>query len=348
MSSKIWLPIGLMIGFGAGIPIYGTAAQEHPEAQPAKALVELSASASAAKLSQGTAIHSIHIFPTAGFHAKLLTATTATPTPLVYHSNGPVMTKEVIYNIYWVPAKLQNGAATTLPAAYQIVQNNLMAGYPGHGVGNVTTQYYQNLSGVTTYIGNSFGGTYVDASAYPASGCNDSATPGNCLTDAQIQAEVKKVVAIKHWPIGLNTIFFLYTSQGEGSCFDSTSASCAYTQYCAYHGAISGTTPIIYANMPYGDPANCQNPGVPSPNNNPDADTAATAASHELTEAITDPELNAWYTAQGEEIGDLCAYQYGANTWLSGKANQMWNGSYFELQQEYDNHTNTCLLVGPQ
>ena len=122
MPSKFWLRIGLMIGFGAGIPICGAVAQDHPEAQPAKALVELSASASAAKLTQGTAGHSIHIFPTAGYHTKLLTANISTPTPLVYHGNGPVMTNEVIYNIYWVPQKLQNGAATTLPEAYQTVK----------------------------------------------------------------------------------------------------------------------------------------------------------------------------------------------------------------------------------
>ena len=72
------------------------------------------------------------------------------------------------------------------------------------------------------------------------------------------------------------------------------STSCAYTQYCAYHGVIQ------HANLPYGESAYCQNAGVPSPNGNADADTAATAASHELTEAITDPMLNAWFDLQGE------------------------------------------------
>ena len=32
------------------------------------------------------------------------------------------------------------------------------------------------------------------------------------------------------------------------------------------------------------------------------ADAAATSASREFAEAITDPELNAWFTAQGNEI----------------------------------------------
>jgi len=51
-------------------------------------------------------------------------------------------------------------------------------------------------------------------------------------------------------------------------------------------------------------------------------------ATHELTEAITDPLLNAWYDAALNEIGDLCAYQYGTNTWDSARANQMWNGHF--------------------
>ena len=89
-----------------------------------------------------------------------------------------------------------------------------------------------------------------------------------------------------------------------------------------------------------------------SPNNDRAADAAASVASHELTEAITDPLLNAWWGAGGE-IGDLClnwyspALTFGNNTWDGGKANQMWDGSFFELQTEYDNHTSSCVQVGP-
>jgi len=38
-----------------------------------------------------------------------------------------------------------------------------------------------------------------------------------CLTDAQIQTEMNNV-------------------QNVGSCFDSSNGTCAFTQYCAYHG----------------------------------------------------------------------------------------------------------------
>jgi hypothetical protein len=292
----------------------------------------------------------VHILPTPNaFNLLRQFAPPLQSGPLLYHSGGSVMPSVTIYVIYWAPPHLQNGGATSLPAAYQAIETRLMKDYPAHGIDNNNTQYYQTIGSTTTYIGNvgAFGGAYVDTSPYPASGCTDHATPGNCITDAQIQAQIRRVMALNHWTGGLNHIFFLFTSSGEGSCFNSTSTSCAYTQYCAYHGYISEATPVIYANMPYGNPTFCQTPGTPSPNGNVQADTAATAASHELTEAITDPLLNAWFTASGEEIGDLCAYNYGANTWDTGKANQSWNGHFYELQQEYDNHKGSCVQVGP-
>ncbi len=292
----------------------------------------------------------IHIFPTVN-RKGAATPQQADPGPLVYHV-GPVMQAGVTpYVIYWVPPKLQNGSATSMSAHYQSVQKNMLSDYPGHGIDNNNTQYTQIVNKVKTYIQNkgSAAITYLDTNPYPASGCKDTATPGGCITDAQLQTEIKRVLALKAWTGGLNKMFFVFTSSGEGSCFDSTNAQCSYTYYCAYHSYyLAGTTPVIYANEPYGDTSNCQNPGQPSPNGDPIADAAATSASHELTEAITDPELNAWYTAQGNEIGDLCAYDYGLfYNWDGGNANQMWNGHFYMLQTEFDNNSLSCVQVGP-
>jgi hypothetical protein len=72
--------------------------------------------------------------------------------------------------------------------------------------------------------------------------------------------------------------------------------------------------------------------------------------SHEIMEAATDPLGNAWFDSSGNEIGDLCGFNFGPNTWGSGAGagNQMWNGLIFELQQQYDNHAAGCVQVGPQ
>jgi hypothetical protein len=219
---------------------------------------------------------------------------------------------------------------------------------PGHGVMNIATQYYQISGSTTTYIDNNggLGGFVVDNGAYPASGCMDSATPNNCITDAQIQAKITSVMNAQGWTGGLNKVFVLYTSSGEGSCIDSTNASCAYVKYCGYHGVFTlNGQPVIYANIPYGNPTVCA--GTQTFPNDPPGDVAANITSHEIMESTTDPLLNAWFDSSGNEIGDICAYNYGTNTWDGGLANQMWNGWFFDLQQEYSNHTGTCLQVGP-
>ena len=288
--------------------------------------------------------HAIHIFPT-------VNAALPDDTGPLQYNGGPVMQATVTtYAIFWVPAKLQTGGTTTLTAHYETVQTNMLRDYAGHGIDNNNTQYYQTTAtGAKQYIQNKggFGGSYVDTDPYPASGCHDSETPGNCITDAQLETELQKVMTLEGWTGGLNKIFEVFTSTGEGSCFDSSSSSCAYTDYCAYHSYISASSPIIYSNEPYGNPSFCQVAGTPSPNGDPAADTAVTAATHELTEAITDPELDAWFTLGGSEIGDLCAYNYGANTWDSAKANQMWNGHFYEIQTMYSNHVLGCVRVGP-
>ena len=296
-----------------------------------------------ARDSQG---HGAHMFPSVNVAAAALPPAT----PLIYHGGPVIQASLTTYAIFWVPATLQTGGATSMSAHYQTVQTNLLRDYPAHGIDNNNTQYYQTTAtGARQFIQNKggLGGVYVDTNPYPSSACADAATPGSCITDTQLQTELVSVMGLKGWTGGLNKMFLVFTSSGEGSCFDSSSSQCSYTYYCAYHSYIAGSAPIVYGNEPFGDPSNCQTGGTPSPNADPAADTAATAASHEITEAVTDPELNAWYTAGGSEIGDLCAYNYGANTFDGVLANQWWNGHFYELQTEYSNHVLGCVRVGP-
>ena len=297
--------------------------------------------------------HSVHIMPTPR-------AASALPkpglTPALSYHGGPIMPTIEIYDIFWVGA-LQGGGTATLTAHYESVEEQFASDYAGHSVDNNNTQYNQTsptkyVSGLSTLAtGESFGGSYVDTDAFPASSCTDSVTPNNCITDAQLQAEIVKVLGVKGWTGGLNKIFLVYTGQGEGSCFDSSSASCAYTNtgYCAYHGSFtSGTQTVVYGNMPYANPSYCTVAGQTFPTGDTAADAAANVSSHEVSEAITDPELDAWWDgANGEEIGDLCAWTFGTNGYDTGKANQQWNGNFYELQLEYDNHKAACEQDGP-
>ena len=62
-------------------------------------------------------------------------------------------------------------------------------------------------------------------------------------------------------------------------------------------------------------------------------DSVVNITSHEIYEAMTDSiqSGNAWYDASGYEIGDKCAWSYGATT-LAGYA----------VQTEYSNSKVTC------
>ncbi len=360
MQSRIKSVGGLLAALilGAFCQMPGQATAAEVDAAPAMSIASVPAVAGVHSLTMtrpdGTVAHA---FPTVSRYAKMLAASPRDTGPLVYHSGGVIMPYVHIYTIYWAPPKLQNGTATSIPASYMNILNTLAREYPEHGIDNNSTQYYQiaGSPAVKTYITTfgTYAGTYTDTSAYPASHCDDQVTGTNCIDDADIQAEVKKVLNLKGWVGGLGNIYVVFTAPNEGSCFaaNDTPGNCAFTGYCAYHSHISGTTPVVYANEPYSILADCQNPGQPSPNNNAVADTQTSTTSHEITEAITDPEGNAWFTAGGSEIGDLCAYNYGTNSWDSNKANEMWGGYFFELQMEFDNHQfspqGTCEQVGP-
>ena len=297
--------------------------------------------------------HSVHVKPTAEVERRIHSILTPAA-QLVTYGGGSIMQTAQIYNIFWAPPKLQNGTAAVMTAHYEAVTNSMSADYVGHTISSNNTQYYQkvstivtDISGLTTLPGGSagsFGGSYVDVNPFPASQCTDTATPGNCVTDAQMQTEIKRVMKLKGWTGGLNKIYMMYTAKGEGSCFAGT--GCAYTDYCGYHGNIGlNSSAIIYVNMPYGDPG-CSN--GKSPNNDPDADSAADTATHEISESITDPvNGTGWTDASGNEIGDKCNTSYGAFNYDGGKANQYWNGHYWDTQEEWDNHTGACAQVGP-
>jgi hypothetical protein len=294
----------------------------------------------------------IHLTPEMTSQIRAQQGPVLAPGVLSYHG-GPIMTGVNLYAIFWVPAKLQNGNPTSLTAKYESVAKQLLADYPYHGIANNSTQYYSTKSGVKTYfVGiGALVASVVDTNPYPASGCSDTVTPGNCITDAQLHAEITKQMTAHGWTPGLNKMFIVFTSTGEGSCMDNTSSSCAYTQYCAYHGYFGSTTsPTIYANMPYANPTYCYDPaaGQHDPSGDIPSDANVNVTSHEITEATTDPELNAWWdSANGQEIGDLCAWKFSTADWDGGLANQSWNGHFYDLQLEYDNHTSTCVKVGP-
>ncbi len=58
---------------------------------------------------------------------------------------------------------------------------------------------------------------------------------------------------------------------------------------------------------------------------------------HELSETVTDPDINAWYTQNGAENGDLCNYVYAT------ASNPIQTGSKTVKGVKYTYHKNFTL-----
>jgi len=261
-------------------------------------------------------------------------------TPLTYHG-GPVMRVNTTEAIYWVPA------GTSMITGYQstITQYFADAAHDSGGVANVystETQYYDGTGSIA--YSQTFGGAIVDTNPFPANGCPVYSGVTSCLTDAQIGAEVQNVVTANHLPVDGTHAYFLFTPKGVGSCFSATSTTCAFTYYCAYH---SNSGSLLYANMPYADtsPNACGTGQRPNGN---EADDTLNVTSHEHREMINDPYGNAWFDRRGYEGSDKCAWNFGSalGSTTTGAYNQVINGHFYFLQQEWSNVRLGCVQRG--
>ncbi len=253
---------------------------------------------------------------------------------LVYHG-GPVMTTNRTYAIYWIPG------GYTVPSGYTSTIDQFF-GDVAHDSGLTSNVY----AVATQYSGikysSAFAGSIVDTNAFPASGCPIyEGDITECLTDAQIISEVDRVINQHSWTRNGTNMFFMFTPAAVGSCFDGSGSTCAYTQYCAYHGFTPSGA--IYANQPYAAHSGCDEGQYPNGSSNK-ADPTINVVSHEHNEAITDYQLNAWYDAAGYENGDKCAWDFGQ---LSGSAGSQYDqtidGHHYFLQREYSNNGSACL-----
>jgi hypothetical protein len=231
-----------------------------------------------------------------------------------YHG-GPVMTGTV--NIYYI----------------------WYGNWQGNTATSILTDFISNLGGSPYEMINS---TYFDGSNNHVSGnlnyagsTTDSYSQGTSLSDAQIQTVVSSAITSGRLIKDLNGIYFVLTSA------DVTAQSGFCNQYCGWHthGSISGSD-IKYAFV--GNPDRCPSScaaQTTSPNGNAGADGMASIIAHESEEAISDPDLNAWYDKRGNENADKCAWTFGTTyTATNGSlANIKLGGSDYLIQQNWVN-----------
>jgi hypothetical protein len=276
-------------------------------------------------------------------------AATLNTSKLLYHG-GPVMTSNTNYAFYWAPS-----GSPAYPSDYQSGVNRYLEDLAHDSGGNQNVDsvaiQYANGSGEAALYDSHFAGAIVDTDPYPANGCKRAPI---CLTDAQIQSELKKYLANNGLPRDLAHEYFLLTPPGVEDCFEASGLECSAGTsagaYCAYHGSIATTAgPIVYANDPYVTGIEGCDTGE-HPNNSTSDGVLLGGLSHEHNESITDPELDAWYASNGEENGDKCrtfqeASEYGTplgNAPDGSRYNQLINGHEYWYQQEWSNEGITC------
>jgi hypothetical protein len=75
----------------------------------------------------------------------------------------------------------------------------------------------------------------------------------------------------------------------------------------------------------------------------------ANVTAHELVEAVSDPELNAWFDSRGNENADKCNFVFGATTTESNNSlsNVSIGSSRFLIQQNWSPVNNGCFSALP-
>ena len=281
---------------------------------------------------------------------------------MMTRENSPLL----VTPIFWDPA------GHPMSFAYKAIITSYLADVAqasgrDTNVFSVLNEYYGNNGRIHYNIGLTF--PVNDTNPLPANGCTlesadtskiyaDGSGYNACLDDDQLQAEVNSVTAQHGLAHNLSHIYVLYLPKQVESCFipgetTSTSGGQACTinhqptaAYCAYHSEDPANA--VYANLAYpiyNSPvgftcgSDARFPVVESPNGNPDADTEVSPTSHEINEAITDPDTETgWYDSSGFENGDECAYIYGATNGQPGRLyNQTISGQHFLTQQEFSN-----------
>ncbi len=233
-----------------------------------------------------------------------------------YHGGPVILGTTNVYYIWY-----GNWAGNTANSILTTLAQNI-GGSPWF---NINTSYY-NASNV-----------HVTNSVHYLGSVNDNYSHGTALSDSAIQSVVSGAIGTGtgKLPKDTNAVYFVLTSADV----NATSGFC--TQYCGWHthGTIQGSD-LKYAFI--GNPDRCPSAcaaQTTSPNGNAGADGMASIISHELSEAVTDPDLNAWYDRSGQENADKCAWTFGTMTTApnGSKYNLALGGANYLIQRNWVN-----------
>ena len=166
----------------------------------------------------------------------------------------------------------------------------------------------------------------------------DTGSQGTRLKNSNITKAISAQLTAGHLPTDPNGVYIFATSSNvkeSGFC----------TQFCGFHThqTINGAD-IKWAFIGNTDqcPSGCeiQATGPNSPSTGVGgADGMSNVMTHETEEAITDPDLNAWFDSAGNEDADKCNFKFGPTQTAANGArfNQTFGGHNWMIQMEWEN-----------
>jgi hypothetical protein len=244
-----------------------------------------------------------------------------------YH-NGPVMLGTV--NIYYIWYGDWNGNSA-VDLLTEEAEN--IGGTPWF---NINTTYYSGAGRKLKHVSNSV--------AYKGS-TTDDYSHGKSLSDDDVFEIVTDAITSGRLPKDANGVYFVLTAADV----DETSGFCS--SYCGWHyyGSFAKAA-IKYAFIGNSDrcPNDCTRLRFHSPNDNIGGDGMASVIAHELSEAVTDPLLTAWYDKDGEENADKCAFTFGDlySTPNGSGANVRFGSRDYLIQRNWVNAGGGSCAVG--
>jgi len=226
---------------------------------------------------------------------QLMKEQSAARTPTILYHGGPVMSASTtIYIVYY-------GSFTS---EQHDILDTFLESLGGSPAFNVNTEYYDS--------GNNFVQNVLNYN--PATNSyNDAYSKGTTLRGQFVTQILHNAVAAGHLPSDVNGIYVLTISPD---------VTIPKNSWCAYHSHTSSIIAgedikyALAADPPPSILASCSGNiatygDTTSPNGDIGMDEVVDSLIHEFSETVTDPDITAWYTRSGEEVGDLCNFIYG-------------------------------------
>jgi hypothetical protein len=257
----------------------------------------------------------------------LATGGTTATTPISYHG-GPLINTPAIYIIFYGNWNQTNGSDNAAGKQIIIDWANTVGSSAHLALNQTFSVTGQSISGAAT-----FGGATTLTGSYSTR-----------LRDSQILSTISNTIASGALgQFNPNGVYFLVTSS------DVTATSGFCTQYCGWHTSSLQS----YGRLRYSFVGNanrclssCAAQKV-SPNGNAGVDGAISVLTHELEEAMTDPDpRSGWVDASGYENADKCAWTFGHSQTLlpnGSYANMSFGGRNWLIQRNLTS-SNFCMV----